>query len=251
MNNKRPGKGKTFSCGKNSRLPIDVNVTRNLSNDWFMGCGSSNDAKRCHQWISKEESGPIWLLRESLFSLGPLHMSPFHRGFICEISAWFPRWEGRRRVVVRNSGNKANMVKHKVITFAPVTALETLKAVSLLSNGMLMMKKIQRQSKTMQNSFEELIPVTGLNCWNGRISSPLAKIPAGKTEISATEPARPLIWTHPRFYKGFRGKVRSRKPGQHMWRGPLEHFQKGRRGGFMWTNYLPRGSCIVTIFEKC
>ena len=64
----------------------------------------------------------------------------------------------------RDSGNKANMVKHKVITFAPVTALETLKAVSLLSNGMLMMKKIQRQSKTMQNSFEELIPVTGLNC---------------------------------------------------------------------------------------
>ena len=43
-------------------------------------------------------------------------------------------------------------------------ALETLKAVSLLSNRMLMMKKIQQQSKTMQNSFEELIPVTGLNC---------------------------------------------------------------------------------------
>ena len=76
MNNKRPGKGKPFSRGKNSRLPIAVNVTRNLSNDWFMGCASSNDAKRCHQWISKEESGPIWLLRESLFSLEPLHMSP-------------------------------------------------------------------------------------------------------------------------------------------------------------------------------
>ena len=147
-------------------------------------------------------------------------MSPFHLGFIWEISARFPRWEGRRRVVARNSGNKANMVKHKVITLAPAIALETLKAVSLLSNRMLMMKKIQQQSKTMQNSFEELIPVTGLNCWNGRISSPLAKIPAGKTEISATEPARPLIWTHPRFYKGFRGKVRSRKPGQLMWRGP-------------------------------
>ena len=85
------------------------------------------------------------------------------------------------------------MAKHKVTTFAPIIALATLKAVSLLSNGMLMMKKIQRQSKTMQNSFEELIPVTGLNCSNGRISSPLAKIPVGKTKISATEPARPLI----------------------------------------------------------
>ena len=191
MNNKRPGKGKPFSRGKNSRLPIAVNVTRNLSNDWFMGCASSNDAKRCHQWISKEESGPIWLLRESLFSLGPLHMSPFHRGFICEISAWFPRWEGRRRVVVRNSGNKANMVKHKVITFAPVTALETLKAVSLLSNGMLMMKKIQRQSKTMQNSFEELIPVKG---WTVEMAAFPARLPRSLLEKPRSrQPSQPAL----------------------------------------------------------
>ena len=29
-----------------------------------------------------------------------------------------------------------------------------------------------------------------------------------------TEPARPFIGTHRKFYKGFRGKARSRKPGQ-------------------------------------
>ena len=36
----------------------------------------------------------------------------------------------------------------------------------------------------------------------------------GKTEISGTEPARPLIWTPRKFYKGFRGEARSRKPGE-------------------------------------
>ena len=166
MKNKRPGKGKPFSRGKNSRLPIDVNVTRNLSNDWFMGCGSSNDAKRCHQWISKEESGPIWLLRESLFSLGPIHMSPVDE----PVSPWvhmrnFSLVSEMRRPKTSCGAKFGKQSKHgEVITFAPVIALETLKAVSLLSNGVLMMKKIQRQSKTMQNSFEELIPVTGLNC---------------------------------------------------------------------------------------
>ena len=45
MNDKRQGKGKPLSRGKNSRLPFAVNVTRNLSNDWFLGCESSNYAK--------------------------------------------------------------------------------------------------------------------------------------------------------------------------------------------------------------
>ena len=51
-----------------------------------------------------------------------------------------------------------------------------------------------------------IIPVTGLKCSYSKIFSPL-------TEISRTEPARPLIWTHRKFYKGFRGRARSRKPG--------------------------------------
>ena len=51
-----------------------------------------------------------------------------------------------------------------------------------------------------------------------------------KTEISGTEPAHPLIWTHQKFYKGFRGKARSLKrsqPGQRvsfeeaLWNQPL------------------------------
>ena len=49
----------------------------------------------------------------------------------------------------------------------------------------------------------------------------MAKFPARlprsrleKAKISGTEPARPLIWTHRTFFKGFRGEARSRKPGQ-------------------------------------
>ena len=48
------------------------------------------------------------------------------------------------RVLPRNSRNKANLAKHKVITFMPVIALATLIAVSLQLNGMLMMWKIQQ-----------------------------------------------------------------------------------------------------------
>ena len=52
--------------------------------------------------------------------------------------------KGQRRVVARNSRNKANTVKHKIITFTPIIALATLIAVSLQLNGMLMMWTIQQ-----------------------------------------------------------------------------------------------------------
>ena len=37
------------------------------------------------------------------------------------------------------------------------------------------------------------IPVTRMKCSYGKISSPPTEISVGKTEISGTEPARPLI----------------------------------------------------------
>ena len=40
-----------------------------------------------------------------------------------------------------------------------------------------------------------------LKCSYGKISSPLTEISVGKTEISGTEPARPLIYTHRNFTK--------------------------------------------------
>ena len=84
--------------------------------------------------------------------------------------------------------------------------------------GCLWCGKYSRQCKTMPSGPPEFIPpfipVTGMKCSYGKISSPLTEISVGKTEISGTEPARPLIWTHRKFYKGFRGEARSRKPGQ-------------------------------------
>ena len=38
-----------------------------------------------------------------------------------------------------------------------------------------------------------IIPETGMKCSYGKIFSPLTEISVGKTEISGTEPARPLI----------------------------------------------------------
>ena len=48
------------------------------------------------------------------------------------------------RVLAPSSGNKANIVKHKNLTFGSILASVTFKAASLQLNGMLMMWKIQQ-----------------------------------------------------------------------------------------------------------
>ena len=45
------------------------------------------------------------------------------------------------------------------------------------------------------------IPVTGLKCSYGKISSSLTNILVFPSEISETKPARSLIWTHRKFTK--------------------------------------------------
>ena len=125
--------------------------------------------------------------------------------------------------------------RNLVITFAPIMALATLLAVSLQFNGLLMMWKLIRQSKTMPFGppcwviklrcyvidhlthalLRRIHPgMTGWSVHMAKFSSPLTEIPIGKTEITVTELGRPLISTHRKFYKGFRGKARCRKPGQ-------------------------------------
>ena len=101
--------------------------------------------------------------------------------------------KGRRKVVARNSRNKANTVKHKIITFTPIIALATLIAV---------FTAVEWDTYDVENTagnarrcriHPAFILVTGLKCSYGKIFSPLTEIPVGKTEISGTEPARPLI----------------------------------------------------------
>ena len=59
----------------------------------------------------------------------------------------FDMRKGRRRAVAQNSRNTAYMAKHKVITFAPIKAFSSPIAVSLLPNGIIMMKKIQQEKQ--------------------------------------------------------------------------------------------------------
>ena len=68
-----------------------------------------------------------------------VHMRNFSP--VSEIRKGQRSWE---RVPAPNSGNKANMSKHKILTFGPILPSVTLKAVSLQLNGMLMMWKIQQ-----------------------------------------------------------------------------------------------------------
>ena len=125
--------------------------------------------------------------------------------------------------------------RNLVITFAPIMALATLLAVSLQLNGLLMMWKIHQAKQNDAIRAALLCDETALHVidhlthallrrihpgnrdevfiWQN-FSSPLTEIPVGKTEITVTELGRPLIWTHRKFYKGFRVKARSRKPGQ-------------------------------------
>ena len=87
------------------------------------------------------------------------------------------------------------MAKHKILTFGPILALVTLKAVSLQLNGILMMWKIQEAKKTMPSGLPEFIPpfipLTGMKCSYGKISSLLTEISVGKPR--SREPSQPAL----------------------------------------------------------
>ena len=220
MNNKRPGKGKTFSCGKNSRLPIDVNVTRNLSNDWFMGCGSSNEAKRCHQWISKEESGPIWLLRESLFSLEPLHMSPVDE----PVSPW---------VHMRNFSPVSEMRRPKTSCGAKFgkqnkhdeTQSYNFRACYSFGNSESCITVVKWDAYDEENTAAkqdnaEFIrrPHTGnrVELLKWPHSQPACQDPCWKDRDLGNQASPPSHMNTSKILQRIRGKVRSRKPGKLM-----------------------------------
>ena len=79
----------------------------------------------------------------------------------------------------------------------PIIALATVIAVLLQLNGMFIIWKIQqtKQDDAIRASriHPAFILVTELKCSYGKISSPLTDIRGGKTEISVTELAHPLI----------------------------------------------------------
>ena len=118
--------------------------------------------------------------------LRPLHMSlvtetnfafgsyeKFQPGFRDELKANDPGDE-----FWHQGTNKADMRNTKIITFAPIIAFATLKAISLQLTGMLMMRKMQQ---AMQDDaiwariHPAFIPVTGLT---SRLTSHMAKFPA-------------------------------------------------------------------------
>ena len=87
----------------------------------------------------------------------------------------------------------------KIITFAPIIAFATLKAVSLQLTGMIMMRKIQQAMQgdaIWARIHPAFIPVTGMKSHMAKFPALLPRSRLEKTEISGTEPARPVIWTH-------------------------------------------------------
>ena len=82
------------------------------------------------------------------------------------------------------------------------------------------------------------LPATGMKCSYGKIFSPLTEIPVGKTEISVTEPARPLILTHQSFTKDLEvrwdlGTGPARSTGL-IWRGPKSIAAKSIHEAHVW-----------------
>ena len=105
--------------------------------------------------------------------------------------------KGRRRFVARNSRNKLSRYgETQSYKFRPIITLATLVAVSLMSNGMLMMWKIQQgkqdDAKFIRKINPAFLPVTGLKCSYGKISSPLSEI---------REPSLLALLTHGKFTK--------------------------------------------------
>ena len=90
--------------------------------------------------------------------------------------------KGRRRFVARNSRNKLSRhgETQSYNKFRPIITLATLVTVSLMSNGMLMMWKIQQgkqdDAEFIRNINHAFLPVTGLKCSYGKISSPLSEM---------------------------------------------------------------------------
>ena len=109
--------------------------------------------------------------------------------------------------------NKVDMRNTKIINFAPIIAFATLKAESLQLTGMLMMGKIQQamqDDSIWARIHPAFIPLTGLKSHMAKFPARLPRSRLEKTEISGTEPACSLIWTH----RG-KGNARSRKPGSY------------------------------------
>ena len=94
----------------------------------------------------------------------------------------------------------------KIITFAPIIALATLlSCITAVKLGCLWRGKYRGQCKTT--------PSGPPKSFLAKVSARLPRSRLEKPRSPAPEPARPLVWTHRKFYNGFRGKARSRKPG--------------------------------------
>ena len=135
-------------------------------------------------------------------SYEPGYRDQFRLGFTGKFQPGF-----RDELKVRDPGdefwhkgtNKADMRNTKIITFAPIIAFATLKAVSLQLTGMPMMRKIQQAMQgdaIWARIHPAFIPVTRMKSHMEKFQARLPRSRLEKTEISGTEPARPVIWTH-------------------------------------------------------
>ena len=85
--------------------------------------------------------------------------------------------------------------------------------------GRLICVNVWRQLQT--ENCEEFILETGMKCSCGKIFQPAYR-DLGFSDRDLGKPGHPLVWTHRKFYKGFKGKARSWKPGQHGQPGSYE-----------------------------
>lgn len=138
----------------------------------------------------------------------------FFLGLTWETSARFlRRKKGRRPWRRALARNKANMAKQKVKTFAPIIALATLLAVSLQSNGILIMLKIQQAKQDDIIQAAKFIPSSSRLGWivhmatrlpRPRLEKPRSRWPsqpAFSYEIPETGPTRSTrradVWRGP------------------------------------------------------
>ena len=129
------------------------------------------------------------LVTETNFALGSYEK--FQPGFRDELKANDPGDE-----FWHQGTKKADMRNTKIINFAPIIAFATLKAVSLQLTGMLMMRKIQQAMQgdaIWARIHPAFIPVTGMKSHMEKFPARLPRSRLEKTEISGTEPARPVI----------------------------------------------------------
>jgi len=158
---------------------------------------------------------------------GPVTGTNFRLGFTWKIWARFPRWDK-----AEYPGNEFWREMRESKQTCETQKSDNVRAYHSCGNSYGCITEVKWDVYDVENTAgnagrcspgrQSSSRKTGWIAHMEKLFSQLTEIPVEKTDISGTEPARPVIWTHRNFYKGFRSKASPRKTGKPGQPGPCK-----------------------------